>query len=56
MNVDEGGTEASAATAMEIVPMSVPATITFNRPFLMMITTNDDYILFMGKVMNPMEK
>ncbi|XP_067411217.1 alpha-1-antiproteinase-like [Emydura macquarii macquarii] len=56
VNVDEGGTEASSATAMEIVPMSVPATIKFSHPFLLMITTNDDDILFMGKVMNPMEK
>uniref|UniRef100_A0A8C8RWW1 Thyroxine-binding globulin n=1 Tax=Pelusios castaneus TaxID=367368 RepID=A0A8C8RWW1_9SAUR len=55
MNVEESGTEASAATAMEMVPMSVPVTITFNRPFLIVIVLNNN-ILFTGKVVNPLEK
>ncbi|KFO74898.1 Alpha-1-antiproteinase F, partial [Cuculus canorus] len=52
IKVDETGTEAAAATGMEIVPMSVPVTITFNRPFLIVITMEEN-ILFMGKIVNP---
>lgn len=55
VNVDETGTEAAAATGMEIVPMSVPVTIKFNRPFLMAITVGNN-MLFMGKVVNPLKK
>ncbi|KAK2538156.1 serpin A3-4 isoform X1 [Columba livia] len=55
VNVDETGTEAAAATGMEIVPMSVPVTIQFNRPFLMTITMGNN-MLFMGKVVNPLKK
>ncbi|XP_054018158.1 alpha-1-antiproteinase F [Dryobates pubescens] len=54
IKVDETGTEAAAATGMEIVPMSVPANIVFNRPFLMVITINEN-ILFMGKIVNPLK-
>uniref|UniRef100_A0A8D2PKQ1 Thyroxine-binding globulin n=1 Tax=Zosterops lateralis melanops TaxID=1220523 RepID=A0A8D2PKQ1_ZOSLA len=55
VKVDETGTEAAAATGMEIVPMSVPVTIAFNRPFLMVITV-ENTILFMGKIVNPLKK
>ncbi|KFP62349.1 Alpha-1-antiproteinase F, partial [Cariama cristata] len=52
IKVDETGTEAAAATGMEIVPMSVPTTIEFSRPFLVVITMRKN-ILFMGKIVNP---
>ncbi|XP_039568768.1 alpha-1-antiproteinase-like [Passer montanus] len=55
VKVDETGTEAAAATGMEIVPMSVPATVKFDRPFLMVITV-ENTILFMGKIVNPLKK
>lgn len=55
VKVDETGTEAAAATGMEIVPMSVPVTVAFNRPFLMVITV-ENTILFMGKIVNPLKK
>ncbi|XP_030414706.1 alpha-1-antiproteinase 2-like [Gopherus evgoodei] len=56
LNIDERGTEASAATAIEIMPMSLPLKIEFNSPFLMIIfdrTTNIS--LFVGKINNPAE-
>ncbi|NXI46111.1 A1AF antiproteinase, partial [Galbula dea] len=55
VKVDEVGTEAAAATGMEIVPMSVPTTIAFDRPFLIVITMKNG-ILFMGKIVNPLKK
>ncbi|NXU95804.1 A1AF antiproteinase, partial [Cettia cetti] len=55
VKVDETGTEAAAATGMEIVPMSVPVTIRFDRPFLMVITV-ENTVLFMGKIVNPLKK
>lgn len=55
VKVDETGTEAAAATGMEIVPMSVPVNIKMNRPFVMVITLEEN-ILFMGKIVNPLKK
>ncbi|XP_009477974.1 alpha-1-antiproteinase 2 [Pelecanus crispus] len=54
LDVDERGTEAAGATAAEIMTMSVPPTIEFNRPFLMLIFDRDtNCTLFMGKIVNP---
>ncbi|TZF82072.1 serpin family protein [Pedobacter sp. BS3] len=56
VEVNEEGTEAAAATSVEIVPTSMPSdpTITINRPFLFVIKENNTgLILFMGKVNNP---
>ncbi|XP_069714841.1 alpha-1-antiproteinase-like [Phaenicophaeus curvirostris] len=54
LDVDESGTEAAAATAAEVVTMSLPPTIEFNRPFLLMIFDRDtNSTLFIGKIVNP---
>ncbi|KFP88735.1 Alpha-1-antiproteinase, partial [Acanthisitta chloris] len=54
LDVDERGTEAAAATAVEIMPVSIPPTIEFNRPFLMLIFDRDtNSTLFIGKIVNP---
>ncbi|XP_014813064.1 PREDICTED: alpha-1-antitrypsin-like [Calidris pugnax] len=61
VDVSENGTEAAAATLMEIVAMSAPFPpplhIRFNRPFLMIIVDKTTHsILFMGKIVNPAVK
>ncbi|XP_070787635.1 alpha-1-antitrypsin-like [Pituophis catenifer annectens] len=53
--IDEKGTEASAATSMDMVPLSAPIVITFNRPFIIVIEEQNNTI-FMGKIVNAAEK
>ncbi|XP_025975649.1 alpha-1-antitrypsin-like [Dromaius novaehollandiae] len=56
LDVDERGTEAAAATAAEIMTISLPPTIEFNHPFFMLIfdrATNST--LFIAKIVNPTE-
>ncbi|XP_076612503.1 alpha-1-antitrypsin homolog [Chaetodon auriga] len=54
LSVDETGTEAAAATTIEIMPMSMPETIKLDRPFLAFILEHSTKsILFMGKINNP---
>ncbi|XP_071413706.1 alpha-1-antiproteinase 2-like [Pithys albifrons albifrons] len=54
LDVDEKGTEAAAATAVEIMAVSLPPTIEFNHPFLMLIFDRDtNSTLFIGKIVNP---
>lgn len=56
LKVDEKGTEAAAATTIEIMPMSLPDTLKLNRPFLVFIVEDSTKsILFMGKITNPTE-
>ncbi|XP_047430287.1 alpha-1-antitrypsin homolog [Mugil cephalus] len=54
LSVDETGTEAAAATTIEVMPMSMPETIALNRPFMVFILEHSTRsILFMGKINNP---
>ncbi|XP_063003715.1 alpha-1-antiproteinase S-like [Elgaria multicarinata webbii] len=57
MMIDERGTEAAAASSMDMVPMSVPSILTFDRPFITMIVDEITHsILFMAEILNPTEK
>ncbi|XP_050007371.1 serine protease inhibitor A3N-like isoform X2 [Alexandromys fortis] len=59
LDVVEKGTEAAAATGIQIGPKSLiinPLKVNFNRPFLMIISgANTQISLFMAKVTNPKE-
>ncbi|XP_062350673.1 alpha-1-antitrypsin-like [Cinclus cinclus] len=57
LKIHENGTEVAAVSSIDFLPHSVPPTVKFNRPFLLLIV--DQYtqsILFMGKIVNPTEK
>ncbi|XP_069462602.1 alpha-1-antiproteinase-like [Ambystoma mexicanum] len=57
LSVDEKGTEAAAATALQLVPLCLPPTIKFDRPFLVVIyETETKSYLFTGKIVNPTAK
>lgn len=56
VELNEKGTEAAAATVVEIVETSVPSypTLIFNKPFLFIIKERvGNNILFIGKMMDP---
>ncbi|XP_044185968.1 alpha-1-antitrypsin homolog [Thunnus albacares] len=54
LSVDEKGTEAAAATTIEVMPMSMPESMTVDRPFLVFILEHSTRsILFMGKISDP---
>ncbi|NXX12912.1 A1AT2 antiproteinase, partial [Podargus strigoides] len=54
LDVDERGTEAAVATAAEIMTISLPPTVVFNHPFLLLIFDRDtNSTLFIGKIVNP---
>ncbi|NXE54053.1 ZPI inhibitor, partial [Casuarius casuarius] len=56
IEVDEKGTEATAATGSEITAFSVPPVIKVDRPFLFMIFEETfRTLLFMGRVVDPTE-
>ncbi|XP_069494087.1 alpha-1-antitrypsin-like [Ambystoma mexicanum] len=56
LEVNEEGTESAASTFFEGVPMALFPEFRANHPFLTIISTNDNYILFVGKVTKPLEK
>lgn len=57
VKVDEEGTEAAAATSVEIRFVSLPVPFTVDRPFLFVIHENrSGTILFMGKIVDPTVK
>jgi serpin B len=57
ISVDEKGTEASAATAVQMSPAALPArqvTLHVDRPFIFAVRdTNTGAILFLGRVVDP---
>ncbi|XP_009557479.2 protein Z-dependent protease inhibitor [Cuculus canorus] len=56
IEVDEEGTEATAASGSEIIAFTVPPVIKVNRPFLFMIFEETfKTLLFIGRVVDPTE-
>jgi len=54
VDVNEEGTEAAAATSVEIGLTSLPASLMVDRPFVFAIRERlSGTILFLGRVMNP---
>lgn len=54
IEVDEDGTEAAAATGVEISVVSMPPTLRFDRPFILAIRESlSGTILFLGRVNRP---
>nr|XP_034959058.1 alpha-1-antiproteinase 2-like [Zootoca vivipara] len=61
LDIHEEGSEAAAVTTFEFRTLSVnaspPVVLKFNRPFFLnILAPNDGPVLFMGKVMNPVQK
>ncbi|XP_060684967.1 alpha-1-antiproteinase-like [Hemiscyllium ocellatum] len=54
LDIDEKSTEAAGATGVGIIPMSLPPTLAFNRPFILIIyEENTNNILFVGRLKDP---
>ena len=55
VKTDEAGTEAAAATAVEMKlgSVSIPTYVDVNRPFLFLIRDQSGAIAFMGRIVNP---
>ncbi|XP_048394381.1 alpha-1-antiproteinase-like isoform X2 [Stegostoma tigrinum] len=54
LDIDEKSTEAAGATGVGIIPMSLPPTLEFNRPFILIIyEENTNNILFLGRIKDP---
>lgn len=57
LTLDEKGTEASGATFLEAIPMSMPPLVLFNKPFVVAICDKATGApLFVGRVANPTQK
>ncbi|VDO01307.1 unnamed protein product [Rodentolepis nana] len=56
IEVNEEGAEAAAATGMSIMPMSIVPCINADHPFLFFIVTDNEFPVFAGHVMNPLEE
>ncbi|XP_046505338.1 alpha-1-antiproteinase 2 [Equus quagga] len=57
LTIDEKGTEAAGTTMWEIMPISLPPDLKFNRPFVLIIyDRNTKSPLFVGKVVDPTQK
>ncbi|KAM4690566.1 serine protease inhibitor A6-like [Rhinophrynus dorsalis] len=57
LDVDEKGTEAAGATAIEGVPMALFPTHKVDRPFITLLCTKDIHtMLFLGRIIDPTEK
>jgi serpin B len=55
--VNEAGTEAAAATIFGARPASLPQELRIDRPFIFLIRdVPTGTILFVGRVLNPLEK
>jgi len=55
IEVNEEGTEAAAATGINVAAVSVPPSFVADRPFLFLIRHRSGAILFLGRVANPLE-
>nr|XP_033807052.1 serine protease inhibitor 2.1-like isoform X2 [Geotrypetes seraphini]XP_033807053.1 serine protease inhibitor 2.1-like isoform X2 [Geotrypetes seraphini]XP_033807054.1 serine protease inhibitor 2.1-like isoform X2 [Geotrypetes seraphini]XP_033807055.1 serine protease inhibitor 2.1-like isoform X2 [Geotrypetes seraphini]XP_033807056.1 serine protease inhibitor 2.1-like isoform X2 [Geotrypetes seraphini]XP_033807058.1 serine protease inhibitor 2.1-like isoform X2 [Geotrypetes seraphini] len=55
IDVNETGTMAAAVTVVQIMPISVPRSVGFDHPFIMLIFDHKGTCLFMGKIVNPTE-
>ncbi|XP_062037825.1 alpha-1-antiproteinase F-like [Lepus europaeus] len=54
LTIDERGTEAAGATVLGIMPVSLPQSVIFDRPFLFVIYSHEvKSPLFVGKVVDP---
>ncbi|XP_069494531.1 alpha-1-antiproteinase F-like [Ambystoma mexicanum] len=54
LSIDEQGTEAAGATAVEIKPRFIPRPVILNRPFLFLLYGDiTESLLFMGRINNP---
>ncbi|KAG8126456.1 hypothetical protein E2320_021563 [Naja naja] len=55
LTVHETGAEAAGATAAEFTPLSMPISIEFNRPFILVIFSKN-IILFVSRLVNPTQQ
>ncbi|XP_003787061.1 serpin A12 [Otolemur garnettii] len=57
LKMDEKGTEGAAGSGAQTLPMETPMPVKINRPYILMIgDLLTPSILFLGKIVNPIEK